>query len=113
MQQMQNRVTLIGHLGSDVQLTSFDSNRSVARASIATNDFVKQANGEFKQITQWHRLVAWGPKAEHMEKVLAKGSYVIVYGRLVHRQYEDATGVTRYVSEIVVREFDTPKAQAA
>ena len=113
MQQMQNRVTLIGHLGSDIQFTSFDSGRNVARASLATNDYVRQENGEFKQFTQWHRLVAWGPKAEQMDKLLGKGSYVIVYGRLVHRQYEDASGVTRFVSEIVVREFDTPKTKAA
>jgi len=113
MQQMQNRVTLIGHLGSDIQISTVGENRKVARVSLATNDYRKLENGEYKQTTQWHRVVGWGPKAEQMEKVLAKGSYVIVYGRLVHRSYEDNEGKTRYVSEVVVREFDTPKVKAA
>ena len=113
MQQMQNRVTLIGHLGSDIQVSTAGENRKVARVSLATNDYRKLENGEFKQTTQWHRVVGWGPKAEQMEKVLSKGSYVIVYGRLVHRSFEDKDGNTRYVSEVVVREFDTPKVKAS
>ena len=113
MQQMQNRVTLIGHLGSEVQVNTLESGRKVARVSLATNDYRKLDNGEYKETTQWHRIVGWGAKAEQMEKALAKGSYVIVYGRLVHRSYEDKEGNTRYISEVVVREFDTPKSKAA
>ena len=113
MQQMQNRVTLIGNLGSDVQVSTVGENRKVARVSLATNDYRKLENGEYKQTTQWHKIVGWGAKAEQMEKVLERGSYVIVYGRLVHRSYEDKDGNTRYVSEVVVREFDTPKVKAA
>lgn len=113
MQQMQNRVTLIGNLGTDVVVNTTSNGRKVARVSLATHDYRKLENGEYKQTTQWHRLVGWGAKAEHMEKILSKGSYVIVYGRLVHRSYEDKDGSTRYISEVVVREFDTPKAAKA
>ena len=110
---MQNRVTLIGNLGTDVVVNTTSNGRKVARVSIATNDYQKLESGEYKQTTQWHRLVGWGPKAEYMEKVLAKGSYVIVYGRLVHRSFEDKDGNTKYISEVVVREFETPKTKAA
>ena len=110
---MQNRVTLIGNLGTDVEVSTTSNGRKVARVTLATHDYRKLENGEYKQTTQWHRLVGWGPKAEIMEKVLAKGSYVIIYGRLVHRSYEDKEGITKYISEVVVREFDTPKAKAA
>ena len=113
MQQMQNRVTLIGHLGSEVNITEMESGRKVANVNIATNDYRKQENGEYEKFTQWHRLVAWGPKAEQMSKVLEKGSYVVIYGRLVHRKYEDKEGNTRSISEVVVREFDAPKSKAA
>ena len=113
MQQMQNRVTLIGHVGADVTVTNFETGRKVARVSIATNDYRKLENGEYQQFTQWHRLVAWGPTAEQMEKLLSKGSYVVIYGRLIHRTYEDKEGQTKHVSEVIVRQFDTPKVKAA
>lgn len=113
MQQMQNRVTLIGHLGSDMELKTLDSGRTLARGSLATHDYRKLPNGEYEQNTQWHNIVSWGNQAEAMSKVLSKGSYVVVYGRLVHRSYEDSNGVTRFITEIVVRDFDTPKVKAA
>ncbi len=113
MQQMQNRVTLIGHLGADLELRTLDSGRTLAKGSLATHDYRKLPSGEYEQNTQWHNIVAWGKQAEIMNKVLAKGSYVVIYGRLVHRNYEDANGVTRNVTEIVVRDFSTPKAKVA
>ena len=110
---MQNRVTLIGHLGSDIQITSLTTGKTVGRTSIATHSHRKLADGTYEQSTQWHNLVGWDAKAEYMAKRLKKGSYVIVYGRLIHRSYEDKEGNTRYISEIIVREFDSPKAKAA
>ena len=106
---MQNRVTLIGNLGADVRMTTLDSGKKVAKMKIATHEYHKDVNGNYKQITQWHNVVGWDAKAEFMSKLLERGSYVVVYGRLVHRSFEDKEGVTRYVSEIVLREFDTPR----
>lgn len=113
MQQMQNRVTLIGHLGSDLELKTLDSGRKVAKGRLATNDYRKLPNGEYEQNTQWHNIVVWGKQAESMCKRLSKGSYVVIYGRLVHRSYEDSEGKTRYITEIVVRDFNAPKVKAA
>ncbi len=113
MQQMQNRVTLIGNLGSDIQITTLATGQTVARTSIATHDNHKKEDGTYEQITQWHKLVVWGAKAEYMAKRLEKGSFVIVYGRLVHRAYDDKDGITRYISEIIVREFETPQKKTA
>ena len=110
---MQNRVTLIGHLGSDIQITSLTTGKVVGRTSIATHSHHKLADGTYEQSTQWHNLVGWDAKAEYMAKRLKKGSYVIVYGRLIHRTFEDKEGNTRYISEIIVREFDSPKSKAA
>ena len=113
MQQMQNRVTLIGNLGSDVELKTLDSGRAVARVSLATHEYKKKDDGSYDEYTLWHNIVAWGAKAETMEKVLKKGSYVIVYGRLIHRTYEGEGGDQRTITEIVVREFETPTVKAA
>jgi len=113
MQEMRNHVTLIGNLGSDVQVTELSTGAKVARVSIATNEFGKNKEGERVQSTQWHNLVGWGPKADHMARFLAKGSYVIIHGKLVHRSYEDRNGNTRYLSEVVVNHFEAPKKQAS
>jgi single-strand DNA-binding protein len=112
MQQMQNRVTLVGYLGSDINIITLTSGKKVGKASIATHSTRKLEDGTYVENTQWHNLVGWGARAEYMGKRLKRGSYVIVYGRLVHRTYEDKEGNTRYISEIVVREFDTPKQNA-
>lgn len=113
MQQLQNRVTLVGNLGSDIQVTTLASGKKVGRTSIATHSNYKLEDGTYEQSTQWHNLVGWGAKAEYMAKRLKKGSYVIVYGRLIHRKYEDKDGNMRYISEIIIREFDNPKQDAA
>ena len=113
MQQMQNRVTLIGNLGSDVEITTLNSGKKLGRVRLATHDYRRNKDGGFTQMTQWHNLVGWDARAEYMARLLKKGSYVIVYGRLIHRSYEDKEGHTRQISEIVVREFDTPRTKAA
>lgn len=112
MQTMKNSVTLMGYLGSDVQMTTLSTGRKVARLSLATNEYYKTKSGERASHTEWHRLTAWGALAERMEKQLNKGTQVIVEGKLVHRSYQDKEGLTRYQSEIVVSSFLTPKKNA-
>ena len=105
MNNLRNSVQLIGNLGRDVDLITFDSGMQKASIRLATNDYFKNNQGEKVNKTEWHNLVAWGKKAEHMSKLLRKGNEVVVHGKLTHRSYEDKDGVTRYVSEIVVQEF--------
>ena len=113
MQQMQNRVTLVGNLGTDVQITSLSTGKKVAHATMATNEYYRNKEGERVSTTQWHRIVGWGPKAESMEKYLAKGAFVIIYGRLTHRSYEDNDGNTKYISEVLVNSFEALQKKAA
>ena len=107
---MKNSVSLMGYLGSDVQLFTLSTGRKVAKTRLATNEYFKTKSGERSQHTEWHNLTAWGPLAERMEKQLAKGVQVVIEGKLVHRSYEDKSGNTRYQSEIVVSSFLTPKS---
>jgi single-strand DNA-binding protein len=113
MQTMKNSVSLMGYLGSDVQCLTLSTGRKVARARLATNEYFKTKSGERSQHTEWHNLTAWGALAERMEKQLAKGTQVVVEGKLVHRSYEDRNGNTRYQSEIVVSSFLTPKKESS
>ena len=105
MNTLRNSVQLIGNLGKDIELKSFDNGTKLAKFSLATNEFYKNSKGEKVQETQWHNIVAWGKTAEFMDKSLSKGSEVAIKGKLTHRSYDDKNGVTKYISEIVAQEF--------
>lgn len=105
MNSIRNSVQLFGNLGKEVDLVNFDSGKMKAAFSLATNEYYKNNKGEKVQETYWHNVVAWGRLAENMKNVLDKGSQVFVKGKLVSRSYEDKSGSTRYITEIVANEF--------
>lgn len=105
MNNLKNSVHLIGHLGKDPEVRTFEDGRKLAKVTIATKDSYKNANGDKVIETQWHNLLAWGKTAELMEKLLFKGNEVAVQGKLTHRTYEDKEGTVRNFTEIVINEF--------
>jgi single-strand DNA-binding protein len=105
MNQVKNKVQLIGHLGQDPDIKTIGTDRKVANMSLATNEQYKNAQGEKVTETQWHTVVAWGKLAEIAEKFLAKGTEVVVEGKLVNKQYTDKQGVKRYVTEVQANEL--------
>lgn len=105
MQVLKNSVHLIGNLGRDVEIRSFESGSKKASLTLATTEYYKNSKGELVKKTQWHNLVAWGKNAEAMAKVLTKGSLVAVAGSLSNRAYTDSSGQTRYITEVLVSEF--------
>lgn len=105
MNTLKNRVHLIGNLGFDPEVREVAQGRKVARISIATNDSYRNAQGERVTDTQWHTVVAWGQTAEAVERMLRKGSPVALEGRLVHRSYEAKDGTKRYITEVVMNDF--------
>lgn len=104
---MRNRVQLIGNLGRDIELKTAASGKTYAKFTLATNDRYKGADGEQVVNTQWHNLTAFGVTAKNMAKLLAKGSEVVVEGKLTYNQYEDKNGTTRYITDIIVGDFKT------
>lgn len=105
MNNLRNRVQLIGNLGRDVELKSLDNGRVMARAGIVTREVYRNEAGEKMVEVQWHQLVAWGKLAEMMHVMGKKGKEIAVQGKLTHRKYEDKDGAVRYTSEVVVSEF--------
>ncbi|MBN2480688.1 MAG: single-stranded DNA-binding protein [Bacteroidales bacterium] len=88
MNSLRNKVQLIGNLGQDPEIRSFDNGKICARFSLATTDSYRDPNGEKVTETQWHKIVAWGSLAKIIEKYLFKGSEVAVEGKLTHRSYD-------------------------
>lgn len=115
MNTLKNRVHLIGNLGFDPEVREIAEGRKVARISVATHDSYRNAQGDRITDTQWHTVVAWGATAEAVERTLRKGSPVALEGRLVHRSYEGKDGVKRYVTEVVMNDFQLlpQRAEAA
>ena len=105
MKTLNNTVRLIGNLGFDPEVHEIAKDRKVARMSVATNESYLNAAGERITNTQWHTVIAWGRIAEQVERKLAKGTPVMLEGRLVHRSYDGKDGVKRYATEIVLSDL--------
>lgn len=105
MNSLKNSVRLVGNLGMDPEVKTFDVNKKLAKISIATNESYKNDKGEKITETQWHNLILWGAQANLAEQYLKKGDEVAIEGKLSNRNYIDKDGNKRYVSEVVVNEF--------
>ena len=100
-----NKVILIGNLGADPELRYTPGGRAVANFRMATSRSWNTKDGEKKEETEWHRIVAWDKLAEIIGEYIKKGSPVYVEGRLQTRSWEDQSGVKRYSTEIVALEM--------
>jgi single-strand DNA-binding protein len=105
MNDFRNKVQLIGNLGMDPEVKSFDGGRKLAKFSLATSQSYTNTQGEKVKDTQWHNIVVWGKLAEAAEKFLKKGSEVAVDGKIVYRSFEGKDGQNRYTTEIVTNNF--------
>ena len=101
---MKNLVQLIGHVGQEPEIKNLESGR-VANFTIATNENYTNTKGEKVEQTEWHRVSAWGKTVDIIEKLLTKGSYVAIEGKLTHRNYDDKDGNKRYITEVVANEL--------
>ena len=100
-----NKVILLGNLGKDPELNYLPSGQSVAKFSLATSRKYKDKNGELKEETEWHNIVAWGKVGEISAQYLKKGSQAYVEGRIRSHSWEDREGKKRTTVEIVADEI--------
>ncbi|WP_436515817.1 single-stranded DNA-binding protein [Ekhidna sp. To15] len=104
MNRLKNSVQLIGRLGNDPEVRTFDSGKKMASFSLATNETYRNNEGEKVEDTQWHNVVAWGKKVEVIENYLKKGSEIAMEGKLINRSY-DKDGEKKYITEISLNEL--------
>jgi len=105
MNTLRNKVQLIGNLGQNPEIRTFDNGKAMAKFSLATADSYKDASGKKITETQWHNIVAWGNLAKIAEKYLIKGSEVAVEGKLTHRVYDDKDGKKVFYTEVVLNDM--------
>jgi single-strand DNA-binding protein len=105
MNNLRNRVQLIGNLGMNPEIKTLESGKKLAKFSIATNETYKNAKGEKVKDTEWHNVIAWNKTAELAEMFLEKGKEVAIEGKLTTRSWEDEKGNKKYITEIVCSEI--------
>jgi single stranded DNA-binding protein (ssb) len=100
-----NKVILIGRLGKDPEITSFENGGKKMSVTLATSERYRDRDGNWVEQTDWHNLVAWGNLAGEIaekRRNYFKGDMMYVEGRLKTRQYNDQQNTTRYITEIIV-----------
>ena len=105
MNALRNKVQLIGHVGQEPEIKTFEGGKKLANITLATNESYTNAKGEKVEQTEWHRLTAWGKTADLIESYVIKGKEIAIEGKLSHRSYDDKDGVKRYITEVVISEL--------
>ena len=109
MSRSLNKAMLIGNVGADPEVRSTQGGTRVASFSVATSRQWTDATGTKQEKTEWHRCVVWNSKhsslADIVEKYVKKGDKLYIEGAIEHRQWTDKDNITRYSTEINVREL--------
>jgi single-strand DNA-binding protein len=105
MNALKNKVQLIGHVGQEPEIKTFEGGKKLANITLATNENYTNNKGEKVEQTEWHRITAWGKLADLIDKYVIKGKEIAIEGKLTHRSYDDKDGNKRYITEIVATEL--------
>jgi len=102
-----NKVILIGNLGRDPEVRTFQNGGKVCNLAVATSERWKdKASGENRERTEWHRVAIFAePLVRVAEQYLRKGSKVYLEGQLETRKWQDQSGQDRYTTEVVLRPY--------
>ena len=115
-----NKAMLIGNVGRDPEVRYLEGNNGakVATFTLATTERYRDRNGETRENTEWHNIVAWRNTADVVEKFVRKGTQLYIEGRIRTRSWDDQGGNKRYTTEIIAdtlqllgKKSDNPAAQ--
>ena len=99
-----NKIVITGNLCKDIELRYTTSNIPVLQNSVAVKNDFKNANGEYD--SEFINIVVWRQTAEFLNNYAAKGSKVLVEGRLITRSYDKQDGTKGYVTEVVAEKVE-------
>ena len=109
---------LIGNVGTDPEVRYLDGNTKVATFRLATTERYRDRNGETRENTEWHSIVAWRQSADVAERFIRKGTSLFIEGRLRTRTWTDQQGAQHARTEVTVdnlqllgRKGDNPASQ--
>ena len=102
-----NKVILVGNVGNEPEIKTFQNGNKVANLSIATSERWKdKETGEQKSHTEWHRVVIFNTILINLaEKYIKKGAKIYIEGQLQTRKWQDNSGVEKYSTEVVLQNY--------
>lgn len=94
-----NQINIMGNVGNDPEIKSFEGGNTVANLNVAVSEKFKNKAGETVESTEWFRIVAWNRLAEFIQKHTKKGNKIFVTGKIKSRKYEK-DGIERTITEL-------------
>ena len=104
-----NKVMLIGRLGKDPEVISFENGGKKMAVTLATSERYRDKDGNWQDQTEWHNIVAWGNLANDIaegRRNYVKGDLLFIEGRIKTRQYQDSQGMNKYITEIIAERMN-------
>lgn len=105
MNTLKNKVQLIGRLGQDPEIITFNDGSKMAKFSLAIDDSYKDKQGQKVERTYWHPVVVKNGLVKVVENYVTKGKEVAIEGKLITRSYETKEGEKRFITEVVCNEL--------
>lgn len=105
MNSLRNKVLLIGRLGQDPEIITFNDGGKIARFNLATDDSYKDKQGNKVERTHWHSIVVKNGLVKVVENYITKGKEIAIEGKLTNRSWDDSDGKKHYSTEVVVNEL--------
>lgn len=105
MNSLRNKVQLIGRLGQDPEIITFNDGGKIARFNLATDDSYKDKTGNKVERTHWHSIVVKNGLVKVVENYITKGKEIAIEGKLINRSWDDSDGKKHYATEVVVNEL--------
>ncbi|OBX24418.1 MULTISPECIES: single-stranded DNA-binding protein [Bizionia] len=105
MNTLRNKVQLIGRLGQDPEIISFEDGNKMAKFSLATDDSYKDKNGEKVERTYWHNVIVKNGLVKVVEEYVTKGQEIAIEGKLTNRSWDDKDGKKHYITEVLCNEL--------
>ena len=100
-----NKVILIGRLGRDPEITTFENGNKKVTSALATSERYRDREQNWVEQTDWHNIVCWNTLANDIaegRRNYSKGDLMYIEGKLRTREYVDQQGVKRYITEVTV-----------
>lgn len=105
MSSLTNQVHIIGHLGRDPEIKTFENGKRKATFSVAARQAYVNEDGKRVETTDWINVAAWEGLAQIAEKYMHKGKQVAIAGRLHTREYTDAGNQRRWITEVIATDI--------
>lgn len=111
MEKSMNKVELKGNVGQDPKVLTVENGGTVIRFSLATHETYKTKDGEWREETMWHNIVAWSSKHMPNFNTIKKGTFIELVGKIRYIKFKNSAGEDRNITEILALKIIVPLAE--